>query len=380
MDFEFNEEEKSVSELARKILVDLVTNERLKDLEARAAGGLQDFDRETYQALAESNLLGVAIPEEHGGMDLGFAALCLLCQEVGRSVAPVPVYASLVLGALPLAQFGSDADKRQWLPRIARGETIVTAALAELDSSDPNQPLTRAESRGSGFRLSGEKTLVPAALQAARLLVSAMTQEGPALFWIDPSSAGVRLEAQTSSDAQPHGYLALDGVEVPESAVLGGVDGGAERLRWLLERAIVARCATQLGVTERALEMTSAYGRERVQFDRAIGSFQAFHQRAADAYIEVEGIRLSTWEAAWRLGQGLDARDMVAVAKFTAAEGGAFAAYACQHLHGGVGIDIDYPLHRYFTWATQIEHELGSAKVQLEGLGRRIASGEIAAF
>jgi len=158
MDFEFNEEEKSVSELARKILVDLVTNERLKDLEARAAGGLQDFDQETYQALAESNLLGVAIPEEHGGMDLGFAALCLLCQEVGRSVAPVPVYASLVLGALPLAQFGSDADKQQWLPRIARGETIVTAALAELDSSDPNQPLTRAESRGSGFRISGEKS------------------------------------------------------------------------------------------------------------------------------------------------------------------------------------------------------------------------------
>ncbi len=380
MDFEFTDEEKSVSELARKILVDLVTNERLKDLEARAAGGPQGFDAETYQALADSNLLGVAIPEEHGGMELGFGALCLLCQEVGRSVAPVPVYASLVLGALPLAEFGSELDKQEWLPRIARGETIVTAALAELDSSDPNQPLTRAEPSGSGFRVCGEKTLVPAALQAARLLVSASTEAGPALFWIDPKTAGVRLEAQTSSDGQPHGFLALEGVEVPESAVLGGVAGGAERLRWLVERAIVARCSTQLGVTERALEMTSAYGRERVQFDRPIGSFQAFHQRAADAYIEVEGIRLTAWEAAWRLSQGLDARDMVAVAKFAAAEGGAFAAYACQHLHGGVGIDMDYPLHRYFIWATQIEHELGSAKLQLEGLGRRIASGEIAAF
>lgn len=380
MDFEFGDEEKSVSELARKILVDLITNERLKDLEARAAGGPQDYDQEAYQALAESNLLGVAIPEEYGGMELGLVALFLLCQEVGRSVAPVPVYASLVLGALPLAEFGSEADKREWLPRIARGEMIVSAALAELDSSDPNQPLTRAERNGAGFRISGEKTLVPAALQAERLLVSVTTNQGPALIWVDPKSAGVRLEVQTSSDGQPHGHLALDGVEVLESAVLGGVDGGAERLRWLLERAVVARCATQLGVTERALEMTAAYGRERVQFDRPIGSFQAFHQRAADAYIEVEGIRLTTWEAAWRLGQGLDARDMVAVAKFAAAEGGAFAAYACQHLHGGVGIDRDYPLHRYFIWATQIEHELGSAKVQLEGLGHRIASGEIAAF
>ncbi|MBW2496827.1 MAG: acyl-CoA/acyl-ACP dehydrogenase, partial [Deltaproteobacteria bacterium] len=111
-----------------------------------------------------------------------------------------------------------------------------------------------------------------------------------------------------------------------------------------------------------------------------IGSFQAFHQRAADAFIEVEGIRLTAWEAIWKLDRGLDARDAVPVAKFAAADGAAFAAYACQHLHGGVGIDVDYPLHRYFKWATQIEHELGSAKSQLEALGERLASGEIAAF
>jgi acyl-CoA dehydrogenase len=174
--------------------------------------------------------------------------------------------------------------------------------------------------------------------------------------------------------------LALDGVEVAESAALGGVIDGATRLRWLIERATAARCAMQLGVTERALEMTADYGRERVQFDRAIGSFQAFHQRAADAYIEVEAIRLSTWEAVWRLSHGHDARDIVHVAKFAAADGAAHAAYACQHLHGGVGIDVDYPLHRYFKWATQIEHELGSAKLQLVALGDRIASGDVATF
>jgi len=380
MDFEFSEEECSVSELARKILEDLITNERLKSFEAAAAKGGLAFDAEAYAALADSNLLGVAIPEEHGGIGLGYTALCLLCQEIGRSVAPIPTYASLVLGALPLAEFGSDALKAEWLPRIAAGEAIVTAALAELDSSDPTQPTTRAERSGASFRLSGEKTQVPAALQAERILVSATTDEGAALFWVDPGSPNLRLEAQTSSDGLPHGYLALDGVEVSESDALGGVQGGAARLEWLLERAIVARCATQLGVTERALEMTAAYGRERVQFDRPIGSFQAFHQRAADAYIEVEGIRLTAWEAAWQLANGRDARDMVKVAKFAAADGAAFAAYACQHLHGGVGIDVDYPLHRYFKWATQIEHELGSAKVQLEGLGRRIASGEVAVF
>jgi alkylation response protein AidB-like acyl-CoA dehydrogenase len=376
MDFEFSEEEKSVSELARKILGELVTHDRLKSLETSG----EVLDGDAWKALAEANLLGVAIPESQGGMELGYAALCLLCQEVGRSVAPVPVYASLVLGALPLAEFGPEEDKAAWLPRVASGEILLTAALSELDSTDPDSPTTRAERVEAGFRLSGEKSLVPHAEQAARILVSATTSEGPALFWVEPDAPGLRIERQISSDGQPFGLLALDGVELPESAVLGDVAGGAARLRWLVERAIVARCAIQLGVTERALEMTAAYGRERVQFDRAIGSFQAFHQRAADAYIEVESIRLTTWEAIWKLGHGHDARDSVHVAKFAAADSAAQAAYACQHLHGGIGIDVDYPLHRYFKWATQIEHELGSARLQLAALGDRIAAGEAAAF
>lgn len=374
MDFEYSEEECSVSDLARTILRDLVTNERLKSLEAKG----DSFAGEAWKALAEANLLGVAIPESYGGIDLGFTALCLLCQEVGRAVAPVPIYASLVLGALPLSKFGTEADKAEWLPRVARGDALLTAALLELDSTNPNQPTTRADQTKTGYRLTGEKTLVPSGLQADRILVSATTQEGPGLFWVTPGTPGVRLEAQTSSDGQAYGYLALQGVELSAADRLGAP--GDDALRWLVERATAARCAMQLGVTERALEMTAEYGRERIQFDVAIGSFQAFHQRAADAYIQIEGIRLTSWETIWKLDRGLDARDMVNVAKFAASEGAAFSAYACQHLHGGVGIDVDYPLHRYFKWATQIEHELGSAKIQLEQVGARIAAGEIAVF
>jgi alkylation response protein AidB-like acyl-CoA dehydrogenase len=373
MDFEFSDEERSVSDLARRILGDLVSNERLKALEAEAT----PFDEAALAALAEANLLGVAIPEAYGGMDLGFTAPCLLCQEIGRSVAPLPVHASLVLGALPLAEFGSEADREAWLPRIARGEVILTAALSELDSSDPLRPTTRATDSGDGPRLTGAKSLVPYGEQAERMLISAQAEDGPALFWIDPKGDGVRLEAQSSSDDQPYAFVSLENAPGER---LGDPDAGADALAWLVDRATVARCATQLGATERALEMTAEYGRERVQFDRPIGSFQAFHQRAADAYIEVEGIRLTAWEAIWRLHRGLDAAESVRVAKFAAADGAAFAAYACQHLHGGVGIDVDYPLHRYFKWATQIEHELGSAKVQLERLGDRIAAGEAAAF
>lgn len=189
----------------------------------------------------------------------------------------------------------------------------------------------------------------------------------------DKCAGGDALDAQETSDGQPHAQLTLDGVHVPAASRLETGGDGTEALRWIVERALVARCMMQLGVTERALEMTAQYGRDRVQFDRPIGSFQAVHQRAADAYINVAAIRLTAWEAAWRLSRELPASAHVAVAKFWAAEGGQFASYACQHLHGGIGIDTDYPLHRYFRWAIQIEHELGSAKHHLERLGRQIA-------
>jgi hypothetical protein len=302
-------------------------------------------------------------------------SLCLLLQEVGRTVAPVPVFPALVLGALPLARFGSEAQKEEWLPGIASGERIITAALSEYESSDPLAPATRAELDGDGYRLTGTKTNVPCGQQATHVLVPAGFDDGTiGLFFVEPDSDGVTLTAQQTSDGLPHAQLELTGARVAPDARLDSGSDGAELLRWLVHRAVAARCMMQLGVTERALEMTAEYSRERIQFDRPIGSFQAVHQRAADAYINVEAIRLSAQEAAWRLSEDLPADECVTVAKFWAAEGGQFAAFACQHLHGGIGIDRDYPLHRYFTWATQIEHELGSARHQLDTLGREIAA------
>ena len=371
MDFGFREDEQAVAELARKILGDQATNERLKDLEAGGA----PWDEALWQDLARSNLLGTAIPEAHGGSDLGFLALCLLLQEVGRTVAPVPAFPALALGALPIARFGSEDQKRALLPGIARGERIVTAALSELESSDPLAPATRAVRQEDGYLLTGAKVNVPCGLQATHILAPAKLEDGSiGLFYVEPGGEGLTVSAQQTSDGQPHALLELTGARVSEDARLGSRDEGAEVLRWLVERAVAARCMMQLGVTERALEMTAEYSRERIQFDRPIGSFQAVHQRAADAYIDVEAVRLSALEAAWRLAEELPAGEHVAVAKFWAAEGGQSAAFACQHLHGGIGIDTDYPLHRHFKWAIQIEHELGSAPHQLERLGREIAA------
>lgn len=371
MDFTFSDEEQEVGRLARTILGDLVTNERLRELEATPGG----WDEQVWGTLAEADLLGVGIPGDDGGSGAGFLALCRLLGEVGRHVALVPAQAALVSGALALAEFGAGPE-RAWLAEIAGGQRLVSAALEDASSSDPLAPATRAEGSGTGIRLTGVRVDVAYAAQASHVLVPARCDEGGVgLFWVAPNADGVVLAAQRTPDGQPRARMGLDGAT--PSGRLDRDGRGQEMLRWLVERATAAVCMTQLGVLERAVEMTAAYARERVQFERPIGSFQAVHQRAADAYIALEAVRMTAWEAAWRLSAGLPATEHVLVAKYLAAELGQSVSFACQHLHGGIGIDTDYPLHRYFRWATQLEHELGSARHQLDRLGQMVAAGDL---
>jgi alkylation response protein AidB-like acyl-CoA dehydrogenase len=376
MDFALSEDQQAVRDLARKILEDRCTQERLKQVEA----GTDGVDLELWRELARANLVGVAWPEAYGGGDLGFFTTCLLLEEIGRCVAPVPALATLVLAALPIARFGSEAQRRRFLPAVASGEQILSGALLEPGSDEPERPATAFRARGAGFVLDGVKHCVPAAPLAARVLVTARSAEGQVgAFLVDPKARGVALEPQRTTNRERHFQLTLAGVEVGPDDLVGELAQGAEIVQWLVERATAAVCALQLGVSERALRMTADYAATRIQFERPIGSFQAVHSRAADAFIDVEAMRLTTWLAAWRLDQELPARDEVAVAKYWAAEGGQFVGYAAQHLHGGIGIDIDYPLHRYYLWAKQLELTLGSAPVQLARLGARMAREAVAA-
>jgi 3-oxocholest-4-en-26-oyl-CoA dehydrogenase beta subunit len=370
MDFSFSPEQQALAELARAILNDHATPERLKRLETSG----EWRDQEAWTKLAEASLLGVAIPEELGGSGLGLLELGLLLEEVGRAVAPVPVLAALVLGALPIAAFGSSEQKQRWLPGAARGELVLTAALVELGTRDPLAPATTAVRAGGGWRLDGVKACVPAGEGADAILVPACTGGGSVgVFIVDPHAPGVTRERQVLTNREPHARVSLDGVAVAERDRLGGAHDGAAVLRWLYDRAVAAYCAVQVGVCDRALRMTAEYTIERKQFDRAIASFQAVQQRAADAYIDLESMRLAAWEALFRLARGDATEEHVAIAKFWAAEGGQHVAVAAQHLHGGIGVDVDYPLHRYFLWSKHIEVMLGSATEQLARLGARMA-------
>jgi alkylation response protein AidB-like acyl-CoA dehydrogenase len=245
------------------------------------------------------------------------------------------------------------------------GQKILSVALDGEMGEGPVQ----ASANGDGFRLTGSRTQVGYGPVADAFLVPAETDSGIKVFVVAASDSGVTVESLSTTGHGSVGHLELRGVELSADRVVGG----DEVLAWLTTRGTLGRSALQLGVVERALELTAEYAREREQFERPIGSFQAVHSRAADAFIDVEAMRLTTWLAAWRLSEELPATDEVAVAKYWAAEGGQFVGYAAQHLHGGIGIDVDYPLHRYYLWAKQLELTLGSAPVQLARIGARMA-------
>ena len=220
--------------------------------------------------------------------------------------------------------------------------------------------------------LSGVKTAVPAAPRADLFLVPAATPDGVTVFLVSPSDAGVTVEPQQLTDFAEAGRVVLDGVTLDDDRVLGPGQGG-QVTGWLVSRGTVGLCALQAGVLERALELTAEYARNRVQFGRPIGSFQAVTQRLADAYIDVEAVRLTMWQAAWLLASGGEgdaaAGTAVATAKFWAADAGHRVAHTAVHVHGGLGIDMSYPVHRYFVAAKHHEFALGGATAQLRRIG-----------
>jgi 3-oxocholest-4-en-26-oyl-CoA dehydrogenase beta subunit len=365
MDFVRNEAQQELAALTRRIL-DGVTAERLRAAEATG------FDPALWADLAGAGILAAGLPESVGGAGLGLLEQCSVLAELGRAVAPVPYLASIVLGASAVAAFGTPDQRRRWAGPAGRGEVILTAALSEEDGDDPAAPSVRAQYAGGRWRVSGVKTTVAAGTQADLLLVPAGTADGVAVFLVAPSDAGVTVQPQQLTGG-PAARVELAGVELPGDRVLGDPAAGAEITGWLVSRGTVGLCALQAGVTERALELTAAYARSREQFGRPIGSFQAVTQRLADAYIDVEAVRLTMWQAAWRLSAGLPADTEVATAKFWAADAGHRVAHTAVHVHGGMGVDVSYPLHRYFTAATDNEFALGGATAQLRRIGAALA-------
>lgn len=372
MDFSFSDEYAELTGLTREILADLATPGRLTEVEATG----DRFDRPLWTKLAEAGVLSAALPVEVGGSGLGLIEQCGVLTELGRAVAPVPYLPSIVVAAAAIAEFGTDAQRERWARPAAAGELVATAALTEEVGDDPAALATMAEraSASARWHLHGTKVTVPAGPVANLFLVPAQTADGPGVFLVTPQDFGVTVRRQEIVDGDSEAVLELDQVALDDDRLLGGPGAGAHLVDWLGARNTVGLCALQLGVSDAALQMTARYATGRVQFDRPIATFQAVGQRLADCYIDVEAIRLTLWQSAWRLSKNLPSHNEIATAKYWAADGGHRVAHAAVHIHGGLGIDVDYPLHRYFVAAKRNEFSLGGATTQLRRIGVALAA------
>jgi 3-oxocholest-4-en-26-oyl-CoA dehydrogenase beta subunit len=361
MDFSTTEAAVDLGDLVTTIVDAVCTPEHQRELD----GLDQRFDRKLWRKLIDADILSTAAPESLGGGGFGVLEQVAVLVALGRQLAAVPYLESVVLAAGALARFGSAELQQGWGTPAVSGEKILSVALDGEMGEGPVQ----ATRSGDGYRLTGARTQVGYGPVADGFLVPAETDSGTVVFLVAADDAGVSMTPLETTGLGSVGHLELAGVEVDGGRLVGGDDV----VGWISVLATLGRSAFQLGVLDHGLRLTAEYARTREQFDRPIGSFQAVAQRLADGYIDVKGLRLTLTQAAWRLSEDLPADTEVATAAFWAADAGHRVAHTIVHVHGGVGIDIDHPVHRYFLAAKQTEFALGGATGQLRRIGRELA-------
>ena len=370
MDFALNDEQQAIVDLAKQILTDRCQPELLKEVES----GTDWFHRDLWADLAKADLLGITLPESVGGGGFGYLEACLLLVEAGRTVAPTPLWATLV-ASRAIAELGTDEQAQRWLPGVATGSSILAVAISEVGTDD-RHPQLAAIADGDGWRLTGAKTGAPAVHLADAIVVTASIDGAPALFVVPTDAEGLTTARQDTFNHEPTFHVELDSVAVGADARLGA--GVADPVTWLVDRAIVGLCAFAAGVAEAGMRLTAGYVTGRHQFGKSLGTFQAVCHRMADCYVDAGAIHLTMLQAATALdeagpGDPVDEK-LVAVAKYWASYSGSRVGHAGLHLHGGISIDLDYPMHRYFLWSKHLELQLGAGTAQLAHLGTLLAA------
>ncbi len=350
MDFALSEEQEMLKKSARDFLDEKCKKALVKEMEKDERG----YPPALWQEIAGLGWLGLVFPESAGGSGMSFLDLAVLLEETGRACLPGPFFSSVVLGGLTILDAGTAAQKQAYLPGIAGGEAIVTMAVTENEAAYTAAAIqVKAVPSGSDYIINGSKLFVPDAhvadsiICAVRTKTSANPEDGISMFLVDARSPGITCHPLKTIAGDKQFEVVFKDVRVPAERLLGTLDQGWPLVRRAVERAAAARCCEMVGIMQKALEVTVAYAKDRKQFSKPIGSFQAVQHHCANMATDVDGARFSTYQAAWHISEGMDASVEVAVAKAWMSEAFSRVITLAHQVHGAIGCTIDHELQYY---------------------------------
>ena len=347
MDLGLTEDQEMLRSMAREFIEQETPRTFVRDMEEDDRG----FTADMWQKIAQVGWLGLIVPEEHGGTGQNLVDLGILLEEVGHGVMPGPFF-NTALTTVAILDAGSDAQKADYLPRIAAGDLIATTAILEPYSRlDANGINLEAAASGDGYTLNGTKMFVENAHAADLLLVAARTggsgEDGITLLLVDAQSDGVSVDKLKTIATDNQCEVTFNNVSVPAANVLGEAGNGWAQLKLLLQKGAALRCCQMVGALQEVLDMTVEYVKNRVQFGRPIGSFQAIQHYCANMATDVDGSRFITYQAIWRLGEGLPSDLEVSSAKAWVSDSAQRVAATAHQCHGAIGFTQEHDLQLF---------------------------------
>jgi alkylation response protein AidB-like acyl-CoA dehydrogenase len=350
MDLALSEEQEMLKKTARDFLTDKLPKTVVREIEESGLG----YSPELWKEMAKLGWMGLVLPEKYGGSGMSFLDLAVLIEEMGRACLPGPFFSTVVLGGLTILDIGTKEQKKEYLPKIAQGEAIFTLALTEPSAKyEADSIEVRAVADQDDYILNGTKLFVPDANVADYMLVVARTgdgtkpEDGITIFIVDAKSPGISTTVLETVANDKLSEVVFDQVRVPSRNILGQLDQGWSHVQKIIDRAALAKCCEMLGGAQKVLEMTINYAKERVQFGHPIGSFQAIQHHCARMVTDVDGSRLSTYQAARMLSGGLPCAKEVAIAKAWTSEAYERVITLAHQIHGAIGFTLDHDLHYY---------------------------------
>jgi len=368
MDLGLDEQQELLRNFARDFLEKECPEQLVREMEEDEKG----YSPDLWQKMAKQGWMGLIIPEQFDGTGMNICELVVLLEEFGRALVPGPFIPTVVLGGVPIMEGGSEEQKKQYLPKIAAGELIATMALTEPSAKWTADGVTlEAKKAGGDYVLNGTKLFVQDAHVTDLMVVVARTggsgEDGITLFLVDSKSPGIKFEVLKTIAADKQAEVVFENVKVPAANLLGAEGKGWPIVEKTKRVATVAACAYLVGLSQMDFDVTLNYAKERVQFGRPIGSFQAIQHKLADAVIDVDGSRFITYKAAWSLQEGEpDADMMISMAKAWTSDASRRVVAHGQQIHGGIGFTKEYKIQLYFRRQKWMELMWGDADYHRE--------------